>query len=1054
MASSSNETIGELKIKLTFDTSSFEASQRQVEKSAEGTYSVMKHTMGNLMSDVIKSAANEVKQLAQNVVEVGSSFDAAMSKVKAISGATTSEFTALRNKAREMGETTIFSATESAEAFNYMAMAGWDASEMMDGIEGIMNLAAAAGTDLATTSDIVTDALTAMGYSARDSGRFADVMAAASANANTNVEMMGETFKYAASVAGALGYNIEDTATAIGLMANAGIKSTQAGTSLRSILSRLAAPTSDVQAAMGELGISLTDSEGNMKSLDAVMQELRVGFSKLSATQKTEMASTIAGKNAMSGLLAIVNASESDYKKLTTAVNNSTGAAKKMADEMNNNVSGKMKLLKSQLEDIAITIWDKLSPTIMKTIDKVQAALKKVDWGKVANAIGDMFNKLADAFVWVMDHADLVANAIGGVVAAMTTKKVVDFGNSVADLGKNLMDFLNNAPLVSSVFSMISGHIGGVISSIGQFGAGIAAVAAPVAGLTAVVGGIGAAMIGVTAAIKDNMLQMDNSLGAHLRMNAALDESKVYLKTAQKEWETLKTKQDEAVQVGMREIDHYQDLAAELDLIVDKNGKVKAGYENRAKFITSELSKALGTEISYTDGIIDGYDKVRESIKKTIEAKRAELILASQEEIYQKALEARVELSKKITEAAEEQRLAAEQGREEDRIKVAQHLEELKGQYEQYTLTIGQYENNMALYSQEQYSEMTRTIYQYSDDYKNAEEAIKATLLEDVAETTNNLGALQSLYETTGNEIYLKQREIAQAELDSRSEEMNQYFTTTETSLLQVLEAWNTNLEEQLSAITGHSIQFEEAGEGLVNMMVDGVVAKEGLSKESMRKLVDATISEIQTKKQNALASGTGLINGYNMGLNDAAAQAEVFDSARSFGNGVIKIVNETWDEHSPSKVAEASGVNLIRGADIGINNGSVQSSVFASIRSFAAGIVSTFKRALGIHSPSTIMRDVIGKNLAAGIGVGFENEIGEVQKDMQNEVRQLAAGIYAEVPAFDYSTSVNSSALFDGMLADDDSTSGVDSEPLIVNLELDGQQIQQVILQDIRRTV
>lgn len=208
-------------------------------------------------------------------VKVGSDFEAAMSKVSAISGATGDDLQKLTDKAKEMGAKTKFSATESAQAFEYMAMAGWKTEDMLNGIEGIMNLAAASGEDLATTSDIVTDALTAMGLQASDSGHFADVLAAASSNSNTNVAMMGETFKYVAPVAGALGYNIEDLSQAIGLMANSGIKSTQAGTALRSILTRLAKPPKEAAAAMDKYDISMKNSNGSTKSLMEVMENMR-----------------------------------------------------------------------------------------------------------------------------------------------------------------------------------------------------------------------------------------------------------------------------------------------------------------------------------------------------------------------------------------------------------------------------------------------------------------------------------------------------------------------------------------------------------------------------------------------------------------------------------------------------------------------------------------------------------------------------------------------------------------------------------------------------------
>nr|DAL84527.1 MAG TPA: minor tail protein [Caudoviricetes sp.] len=293
-----------------------------------------------------------------------------MSNVAAISGATGDDLKSLTDKAKEMGAKTKFSATESAEAFSYMAMAGWKTTDMLEGIEGIMNLAAASGEDLATTSDIVTDALTAFGLSAKDSTHFADVLAQASSNANTNVGLMGETFKYVAPVAGALGFSAEDCATAIGLMANSGIKASQAGTSLRSIITRMAKPTKDVQGAMDALGVSLTNSDGSMKSLNEIMVELRKGFAGLTADQKAQMAATLGGQEAMSGLLAIVNASDEDFASLTDSIANCDGAAQKMADTMNDNLSGQITILKSGLEGLAISLYEEMA-TPLKNVVKV-----------------------------------------------------------------------------------------------------------------------------------------------------------------------------------------------------------------------------------------------------------------------------------------------------------------------------------------------------------------------------------------------------------------------------------------------------------------------------------------------------------------------------------------------------------------------------------------------------------------------------------------------------------------------------------------------------------
>lgn len=295
-------------------------------------------------------------------------FEAAMSQVQAISGSTQSDLTRLTAKAKEMGETTKFTAAESAEAFNYMAMAGWNAEQMMGGIEGILNLAAASGEDLGTTSDIVTDALTAFGLKASDATHFSDVLAQASSSANTDVGMMGETFKYVASMAGSLSYSIEDVALMTGLMANSGIKSTQAGTSLNSVLTRLATNSSGAADAIAALGVNFYDSAGNARPLGTVMGELREATKGMNQEQKSNLANTVAGMEAQKGLLAILNASEDDYNKLADAISNADGASKRMSDTMMDNLSGDITLFQSAVDGLKISLGERMSNSWLRDI--------------------------------------------------------------------------------------------------------------------------------------------------------------------------------------------------------------------------------------------------------------------------------------------------------------------------------------------------------------------------------------------------------------------------------------------------------------------------------------------------------------------------------------------------------------------------------------------------------------------------------------------------------------------------------------------------------------
>ena len=356
-----------------------------------------------------------VVALGTAAVKTASDFDSAMSQVAAVSGATGDELEALRDKAREMGSKTKFSASEAAEAMNYMAMAGWKTSDMLSGIEGIMNLAAASGEDLATTSDIVTDALTAFGLTASDSAHFADVLAAASSNANTNVSMMGETFKYAAPIAGSLGFSVEDTAEAIGLMANAGIKSTQAGTSLRTIMTNLSGEVKICGSAIGEVTVATTNADGSMRSLSDILADCRTAFGGLSESEKAATAETLVGKNAMSGFLALMNAAPADIDKLSNAIAKCDGTSQSMADTMQDNLAGQLTILKSQLEELAISFGELLVPIIRSVVSAIQGFVDKL------NSMDEGTRKFILTIAAVVAALGPVLIVVGKVISAVGT---------------------------------------------------------------------------------------------------------------------------------------------------------------------------------------------------------------------------------------------------------------------------------------------------------------------------------------------------------------------------------------------------------------------------------------------------------------------------------------------------------------------------------------------------------------------------------------------------------------------------------------------------------
>lgn len=375
-------------------------------------------------------------------IKTGAEFEAGMSQVEAISKASSKEvvtatgemvdgYTALSEKAIEMGDSTLFSAKECTEALNYMAMAGWEPQEMYEGLAGVMMLAASSGENLADTSNILTDALTAFGLEARDSSHFADVLAQTAASANTNVGEMGDAFKYVAPLCGTLGYSVEDAALALGLMANSGIHAGQAGTALKTALANMAAPTKAMSAEMDALGISLIGADGTSKSLKEVLQNLRDGFSGLSETERTAAASTIFGKEAMSGMLAIVNASDEDFAKLTASIYDCDGAAEQMAATMQDNLQGAITNLQSKISTLGIRIYQQVQEPLKNLAVKGQEYIGQLadafNSGGFSGLVAEIGNVLADAVSMVMTYAPKLVDAavdcidafIGGISSAL-----------------------------------------------------------------------------------------------------------------------------------------------------------------------------------------------------------------------------------------------------------------------------------------------------------------------------------------------------------------------------------------------------------------------------------------------------------------------------------------------------------------------------------------------------------------------------------------------------------------------------------------------------------
>lgn len=915
-------------------------------------------------------------------VKTTADFDSSMSKVQAISGATGEDFNKLRDKAREMGSKTKFSASEAADGMTYMAMAGWKTEDMLDGLEGVMNLAAASGEDLATTSDIVTDALTAFGLSSGKSGHFADVLAAASSNANTNVSMMGETFKYAAPIAGSLGYSVEDTAVAIGLMANSGIKGSQAGTALRTMLTKLSGDIKITGSQLGEVTIKTSNADGSMRDLSDILGDCRSAFSQLTESEKANVASSLVGQEAMSGFLAIMNAGQGDVDDLTAAIANCDGTTQRMADDMQNNLGGQLQILRSQLEEVAIQIGDALMPTVKKIVEKVQEWVEK-------------FSNLDQGTKEIIVKIGLVAAAIGPLLV-IGGKVVGGLGTIIGGVGK-LINFIAGS--------------GGLIGSIGALanpiGIAIAAIAALVAGITL----------------------WNKHCEQWAKDNYALTEEQKkqneVIHKANEEYNNMINTRNDNVKKGVAEINHIEELKDEYNGLIDKNGKVKAGYEDRAQFIITEMAKALGVEEDAIRDIIDANGKMGESIDELIEKRRQEMLLAAYEESYREAIQKRTEAWKNYTDAqkqvreseakyteiatqADEVRRKSQEliskgmpvaaaiheqankkileGEKEAKNAYNESMDALKESqqtYEGYNTTVKNYEGYSSAIISKDADKIHDAQLKIQYDFKSTETANAQSLRKQVSDYEQMYADTKKAVESGAPGVTKAQlTEIEEMLKKSRLELAKvapEYKTAASKSTAAYTEEFRSKRDDAVRAgseisqgsVTGletNQAQMRAAGVFNVNQYVEGTRSKKDSASQAAQEVGRAT-------KDGAQRGGSGIGSvGQTMANEFISMISRAGSSAYNHGQGMASKAQQGASSVKATNV----GYNFAIGFSNGINSasGSVWNMAFSMGQIATNALASSIRSA----SPSKATKE-IGNFFGDGFAIGIDAMVKPVEK-------------------------------------------------------------------------
>ena len=661
--------VGELFASFNLDTSGLDGAVSSAEKKLSSLGKNL--TLGG--AGMTAAVTAPIVGAFKDIYAAGSEFDAQMSKVFAIGGKSITgnakAMEDLRAKALEMGSTTQFTASEAGQAMEYMAMAGWKTEEMLAAVGPLMNLAAAAGEDLGTTSDIVTDAMTAFGLAADknwmkfengqyiDTGinnveHFADVLAAVSSNANTNVSMLGESFKYCGAIAGTMGYSVEDTAVALGIMANSGIKASQAGTSLRRIMTSLNGEITIEGKNLGKVTIQTANADGTMRSFSDILADCRKAFAGLTDSEKTAMAKSLVGQNAMSGFLTLMNASDEELARLTGAIDDCTGAAEDMAATMLDNAKGDVTLFKSALEGLEITLWKLAEGGFRNT---VQRATKLIDsfrnadvvtqagtlriaalaaaTGPVMAGMGgiiSMLPKLAGTFTAVSGPAALLAIGMIALGAAAIdsentigktfVKGMTKAGEKIRQLGKNVKKQLpaltkNMGVFLSSLTIGIQQGLPGIIDGLSDIiTTGISALAGNMGNaakvsqaiVTTIANGIRTNVSKIAPAVLSLLTEMASALISNIPVvlnGMSMVITSLVKEVGNADWSEIGTKLNTAIQDALKETgtwfkklamgDQYRDDASWADvgtaMATNVLNGIKTSFGNMKDFVGSLL---------------------------------------------------------------------------------------------------------------------------------------------------------------------------------------------------------------------------------------------------------------------------------------------------------------------------------------------------------------------------------------------------------------------------------------------------------------------------------
>lgn len=897
---------------------------------------------------------------------VGNEFEAKMSKVQAIAGATKEELEKLTDTAIELGSKTSFSSSQVAEGMENLASAGFDTNEIIKSMPGLLDLAASSGTELAAAAEITASAIRGFGLEAKTSAHIADVFAEAAARTNAQTEDMGEAMKYVAPVAKTVGLSVEETAAAIGIMSDAGVKGSQAGTTLRGGLTRIVKPTKMVRDAMQELGVEFYNSNGKMKSLTEIIQTLQEHTKGLTDETKNQALAQIFGTEALSGMLALVNRGSSELESMTKSFKECDGAAAEMAETMLDNTAGSLESLSGSFESAGIAIQKALSPQIR-------------DLAKWIQGLVDDFTELSEE-----EQQNIVKNAL----------LVASIGPAVKILGK------------------LGKGIGSATKSLSTFTKALAVVRAGTTSADVGVNNLAKAFQTVISPVGVTITTAIALAGAFAYMNQKAHEIPSTLQYTMKEMENYKKEHkefreeiDKAAASSMAEVANIEKLKNELSTLVDENGRVKDGYKDRVAFILKELNEALGTEYSMTGNIIKQYKNLQQEIDTLILKKKAQIVLENEEEKYSNALANKEKAYQKVIEAQKEYNKALNGKTYE------QYFEDLKKNYEEAGYTA----EGATKYAQ---SYMAKWVDGYKQNYEDAKQ-IHSDYLNDIAAYENDYAIIQSgnnekiqelirnrtytykqesndIGETINHNIQQKQYEIeqyrlarekdlqnqdfanaeknkkqieaGQKEIETLAQQLVQMTSTTEEMTPQLIEAWKNLANDSYSVYSQKVSQMSPEMQQKIQETTGVIAAGTPQMQVAAEKLGQQTVDKFD-KSADAKQKALNTIQGYLNGLEDEQKREFLKEAG-------VKDADLVIDELNRKDLSEESGKSILEGLWNGLKNNSWQNSILG----VAKGLASSITSSLSIKVPKISTQQLPGHKTGLDY-VPYDNYVARLHK-------------------------------------------------------------------------